>query len=39
MVLVLSSANDLPTVAYQEMFNSKITRLLQLNAPELGYAP
>ena len=32
-------ANHLPVVSYQEAFNSKISRLLDLNHPELGYLP
>ena len=32
-------ANHLPVVAYQEGFNSKIARLLELSQPELGYMP
>ena len=32
-------ANHLPVVAYQEAFNSKIARLLDLTSPELGYVP
>ena len=32
-------ANHLPVVSYQEAFNSKVSRLLDLSAPELGYRP
>ena len=32
-------ANHLPVVAYQEAFNAKIARLLDLTVPELGYLP
>ena len=32
-------ANHLPTVAAQESFNSKVSRLLDLSHPELGYVP
>ena len=32
-------ANHLPTVEYQEAFNAKISRLLDLTVPELGYVP
>ena len=30
---------DLPVVAYQDAFNSKVARLLDLSQPELGYVP
>lgn len=32
-------ANHLPVVSYQESFNSKVSQLLDLNQPELGYLP
>lgn len=32
-------ANHLPVVTYQDRFNSKISRLMDLTLPELGYLP
>ena len=32
-------ANHLPVVQYQDTFNSKLSRLLDVTVPELGFVP